>query len=67
MITCDDVIEETKPVTINFNEKKVKCETKSSIFYFDYNYIIDREKQKPLLPFHITNNKLKEFYIDNLN
>ena len=38
-----------------------------SIFYFDYNCIIDREKQKPLLPFHITNNKLKEFYIDNLN
>ena len=27
----------------------------------------DRAKQKDLLPFHVTNNELKEFHIDNVN
>ena len=27
----------------------------------------DQAKQKDLLPFHVTNNELKEFYIDNIN
>ena len=27
----------------------------------------EKKKQKDLLPFHVTNNELKEFYIDNIN
>ena len=28
VITCDEIAEETKNVLINFNEKKMACETK---------------------------------------
>ena len=67
--------EETKPIPIDFNEKKATFKTQSfyislafllitiallkalSVYCYMTNY---RVKQKHLLPFHFTNNKLKE-------
>ena len=33
VIMRDEVIEETKTVLIDFNEEKVACKTKNSVFY----------------------------------
>ena len=75
VITCDEFIEETVPT--NFNEKKATCKTQNfyiwlafllitttlliavSIYCFPIMY---RAKQKHLLPFHDTNNELKQKY-----
>ena len=74
-ITCDEVIEsyneETKTIPTNFNEKKTTCRTEN--FYIllalllislpllaavsIYSYLI---KHRHLLPFHDTNNELRE-------
>ena len=75
-ITCDEIIEEeTKTVTTNFNEKNVICKTKNFYILLAfllitiallipvsiYCYLIKyKAKQKHLLPFYVTNNKLKE-------
>ena len=82
VVTCDKIIEETKTIPINFNEKKATCKTQN--FYIllafllitfallvtvnIYCYMIKYQaKQKHLLPFHVANNKLKYFYIENIN
>ena len=72
-IMCDEIIEETVPV--NLNENKANCKTHNfyNIFAFllitiafliavsIYCYLVKyRGKQKHLLPFHFTNNKLNE-------
>ena len=67
--------EETKTIPTNFNEKKATSKKQNfiiliafllitiallvviSIYYYLIKY---RAKQKHLLPFHVTNNKLKE-------
>ena len=36
VITRDEIIEETKPVPINFNEKKQPIKHKISIFYLNF-------------------------------
>ena len=33
---CDDIIEETKTVTTNFNERNIICETKSFYILLDF-------------------------------
>ena len=71
-----------KTIPTNFNEKKVTCKTQNfyiplafllitialliavSIYCYLMKYQV---KQKHLLPFHVTNNKLKEFNIYNIN
>ena len=73
-ITCGEIIE-SYDEEINFNEKKATCKTKNfyillallsiaialliavSIYYYLIKY---RAKQKHLLPFHDTNNELRE-------
>ena len=67
--------EETKAVPTNFNEKKASCKTQIFYILLAfllitialliavsiYCYLIKyRAKQKHLLPFHNTNNELKE-------
>ena len=67
--------EETEPTPTNFNEKKATYKTQNFyilpaflsitiallIFVSIYCYLIKyRATQKHLLPFHFTNNKLKE-------
>ena len=66
--------EDTKTVTASFNEKNVICKTKllaillafllitiELLIIIIYCYLIKyKRKQKHLLPFYITNNKLKE-------
>ena len=73
---CDEIVEEeTKTVTTNFDEKNGIYKTKNlyillafllitialliavSIYYYLTKY---KAKQKHLLPFHVTNNELKE-------
>ena len=73
---CDEIIEEeTKTVTTNFDEKNAIYKTKNlyillafllitialliavSIYYYLTKC---KAKQKHLLPFHVTNNELKE-------
>ena len=73
---CDEIVEEeTKIVTTNFDEKNGIYKTKNlyillafllitialliavSIYYYLTKY---KAKQKHLLPFHVTNNELKE-------
>ena len=74
-ITCNEIIEEeTKTVTTNFNEKNATCKTKNVYILLAfllitiallvavsiYCYLIKYNAiQKHLLPFYITNNKLK--------
>ena len=75
VITCDEIIEETKTVPTNFNEKKQPVKHRIFIFYLHFLlisialliavstccYLIKyKTKQKHLLPFHGTNNELKE-------
>ena len=77
VIMWDEIIEETKPIPTNFNEKKVACKTQDFyslrafllititllIAVSMYCYLIKyRVKQKHLLPFHVTNNELKEIF-----
>ena len=74
--------EKIKTIPTNFNEKKVTCKTQSfyillafllitvvlqiavSVYYYVIKY---RAKQKHLLPFHNTDNKLNKFCIDSIN
>ena len=73
MITCDEIIEETKTISTNFNEKNILCETKN--FYILLTFLLItialmtavsiyfclkkyKAKQKYLLPYHVTNEKL---------
>ena len=74
--TCDEIIEEeTKTISANFNKKKATCKTRNLyillvlslitiallIAVSTYCYLIKyRAKQKHLLPFHDTNNELKQ-------
>ena len=68
---------ETKTVTANLNEKNVICKTKIFynllafllitiallVIVSIYCYLIKyKAKQKHLLPFYVTNNKLKEVF-----
>ena len=72
MITCDKIIEKTKTIPINFNEKTTTCKTQN--FYIliaflsitialliaitIYYYLIKyKSKQKYLLPYYVTNDK----------
>ena len=67
--------EETKPIPTNFNEKKATCKIQNFYILLSfllititlmiavniYCYLIKYlAKQKHLLPFHVTNNELKE-------
>ena len=72
---CDEIVEETKIFTTNFNEKNTICKTKSvyillafllitielliafSIYCYLNKY---KSKQKHLLPYYVTNDKLKK-------
>ena len=74
MITCDEIIDaEAETVPINFNEKR--CETKSFYILFTFLlitipllvpvsiycfFIKHQAKKNHLLPFHVTNNELKQ-------
>ena len=75
MWLCDEAIEsydedgkvkpygETKTISTNSNEKKITC--KRQRFYVLLAFLLITialliAKQKPLLPFHFTNNELKE-------
>ena len=72
---CDEIIEETKAISTYLSNKKVTYKTKNfyillafslitialSIVVSIYCYLIKYQaKQKHLLPYHITNNKLKK-------
>ena len=72
---CDEIIEETKTVPTNFNEKDITCKTQNFYSLLDfllitiilliaviiYCYLIEyRAKQRHLLPFQVANNKLRE-------
>ena len=74
MITCGEIIEETKTVPTKFNERKITCKTKKFNILLTfllitillltsfsiYCYLIKyRAKQKYLLPYHAGNKKLK--------
>ena len=74
VITCDEIIEPYHEET-NFNEKKAACKTQNFYILLAfslitialliavsiYGYLIKyRAKQKYLLPFHHTNNELRE-------
>ena len=72
VIACDEIVEETFPT--NFKEKKVTRKMQNFYIFFGfllitiallivciYCYLIKyRAKQKRLLPFHNTNNELKQ-------
>ena len=73
VIACDEIIEETKTITTNFNEKNAICTTKVLYILHDflsiitalliavsiYCYLIKNKlKQKHLLPYYVTNGKL---------
>ena len=72
VITCDEIVEQTKTVLTSFLKKSLTCKTQN--FYIllalllitmalltnvsVYCYLINyRAKQKYLLPFHVINNK----------
>ena len=72
---CDEIIEETKAISTYLSNKKVTYKTKNfyillafslitialSIVVSIYCYLIKYQaKQKHLLPYHVTNNKLKK-------
>ena len=73
MITCDEIIEETKTISTNFNDKNIICGTKSVYILLAFllitiallmtvsSYIClikYKAKQKHLLPYYVTNDKL---------
>ena len=75
MIKLDEIIEESKIVSTSFNEKKVTCKIKNFYILLVvlliiialliaasiYCYLIKYQaKLKRLLPYHVTNNKLKK-------
>ena len=75
IITCDEIIETTEIPPTNFNEKKVTCKTKNFYILLAFLSITIalliavsiycclkkyKAKQKHLLPYHVTNIKLKE-------
>ena len=74
VITCDEIIEETKTIPTNFNEKNTKSTIQnfyislvfllfiiSLLIFSIYCYLIKYwAKQKYLLLFHDTNNELKQ-------
>ena len=75
VIMCDEIIEETKTVPTNFNEKDITCKTQNFYSLLDfllitiilliaviiYCYLIEyRAKQRHLLSFQVANNKLRE-------
>ena len=75
VITYDKIIEETKTVPTKFNGKKVACKTQNFYMLLAFLFITIallialvfyccltkyRVKPKYLLPFHITNYKLKQ-------
>ena len=75
VITCNAIIEETKTLPKNFNERRVAYKTKKFCILLAillitislliavgiYGHMIKYwAKQKHLLPYHITDNKLKE-------
>ena len=75
VITCDEIIEETKKAQKNSNEKKKPVKQKLSVLCLPffliptvllidvsyYCYLIKfKSKQEHLLPFYVTNNELKE-------
>ena len=77
MIKKDKIIEETKPIPT----KTVLTKSTSTNFYVSLTFlsipialliavsiypIKNRSKQKYLLPYHITNDELKENYIDGI-
>ena len=53
---CDEIIDTTKTVPKNFNEKN--NETKN--LYILLTFFCFRAKRNHLLPYQVTNNKLKE-------
>ena len=73
MITCDEITEETKTISTNFNEEKATCKTQNVYILLAFSlitiallavtiycYLIKYEtKQRHLLTFHVTNNKLR--------
>ena len=76
-IMSNEVIEETKTVPIDFNEEEVACKTKNfcNLLAFSlitialwiavsiYCYLIEyRKKEKHLVPFYVTNSKLKKVF-----
>ena len=82
MITCEEITEETKTVPKILMKKKVACKTQISYIFLAFLLIFItlliavsiycylrkyQTTQKHLLSFHITNNKPKEFDIDNIN
>ena len=75
MITCDEIIEDTKSIPTNFNEKTIICEAKNLYILLTFLLITIalltavgislcivkyKVKQKHLLPRYITNKKFKE-------
>ena len=73
VIMCDEIIKQTKTIPTNFNEKNITCKIQNFLLVFllitiavliavsIYCYLIKyRAKKKHLLPFHVTNNELKE-------
>ena len=72
MITRDEIIEEAKTATTSFNKQNANCERKNSYVLLPlsititlliavsiYCYLI-KSIQKHLLPYYITNDKLKK-------
>ena len=42
VITCDGILEQTKMIATNFNERKITCKTKNfTCFFINCHYIID--------------------------
>ena len=75
VITCDEIIEETNSIPTNFDEKKLTCKIKNFYIFLAfllinislliasniYCYLKKcKIKQKHLLPYYITNNKIKK-------
>ena len=75
VITCDEIIEDTKSIPTNFNEKIIICEAKNLYILLTFLLITIalltavgislcivkyKAKQKHLLPCYITNKKLKK-------
>ena len=75
VITCDKIIEEKKTIPTNFNKKYAICKTKNFYFLLGFLlitialliavsisfYLIKyKSKQKQLLPYYVTNGKLKQ-------
>ena len=61
VITCDEIIEDTKTIPTNFNENIATCKTQNfyiSLAFLFIKYYLRKYKlkQKHLLPFHVTDN-----------